>query len=187
MPRSLPRQLTVEVDTREKIPLVFPQYISVPPTASCVGQPKKIRILTKKVKLDAGDYRLKECPEICGIERKSGQSELLSNLTTKDYSRFYKALQRFSLGYLFPIMLVEATPSILMADPLPTGGVRKTDPSFMVHRLSLLVSLLHIHLIVGGHSRSVAQRRNVGRFMLHLMVGLSIPTILGIKLDTKES
>ena len=76
---KIPTSITVEVDTREQIPIRFPSTIKI-------VHPEKplerllIKVKTKKVKLDCGDYRLAEYPNCCVIERKAGQRELLKNI-----------------------------------------------------------------------------------------------------------
>ena len=72
---KIPSEITIQVDTREQFPLLFPAIIQI-------GHPeltyKKIPIAvkTERVKLDCGDYRLKEYPTDCIVERKASQLEI---------------------------------------------------------------------------------------------------------------
>jgi len=185
MPRPLPRQFCVEIDDREKKPLLFPEYIKLPTTSAGTAF-VNVRITTKSTRMDAGDYRLQGY-DYAGIERKSGQTELITNLTTNDYPRFYRALCRFATTYEQPVLLIESTPSLLLAKPylLPSSSAKGglIDPAFLVHRLSELTARLHLHLILAGQSRSESQRRTLGTFMVHTLIGLSFLDILGIQLD----
>ena len=186
MPRSLPRKLTLEIDNREKKPLIFPKNIFVPATPG--GRKRRpIEISPISIRLPTGDYRLKDYPDLCIIERKAGQDELITNLTTKDYKRFYNMLKRLSKEAQYPVLLVEATPNMLAATPKnynnPLRGVCELDSSFMLHKLALLLSEFRVSLMLAGQSRSIAQRRNLGKFVAHLLVGTAFPSLLGISLD----
>lgn len=186
MPRTLPRQLIVEVDTREKRPIPFPSTLKLP--RDLTGKKThRIKIITKTIKLPFGDYRLKDYPTQCVIERKAGQSELLTNLRTRDYRRFLKALVRLSISCEHPTLLIESSPHLLATDPydsyLPQGGLYKLDQEAMIQQLARLISDFYIHLILIGEAETLMQRENLGLFCLNMMVGYALRDILGISLD----
>jgi hypothetical protein len=89
----------VVVDSREKVPILFPETISWHPDRTrteCL-----IAVKTRKDALFAGDYCL-EFPDgtrhdrTCTIERKGSPSEIYSNLFTNDWRRAAKAFERLS-------------------------------------------------------------------------------------------
>ena len=183
MPKPLPRRLIVECDSREKLPLLFPLHLRLPADPS--GKTfKSVPIQAVRTKLDSGDYRLKNYPKVCVIERKKGQSELIQNLLTKDYHRAHASLERLAKSCSHPTLLIESSPNVLLK-PAPvypsTSKYKKSvDPSYMLHRLSSVLGELGIGLLMAGDPRSSSQRRNLARFALHYMVGLAFPKILGI-------
>lgn len=110
---------TILVDTREQKPLPFPAYLPIFDPASSPASPRltTVRLLTKKQKLDTGDYCLESHPTIGIIERKADLSELHGNLCTKDgLARFFAELHRLR-GFRNPCLLLEST------DPAGRRGV----------------------------------------------------------------
>ncbi len=72
---AIPTLVTVQIDTREKYPLLFPDIVKIAnPERSYLMLP--IQVVTQHIKLDSGDYRLKEYPTDCIIERKASQLEI---------------------------------------------------------------------------------------------------------------
>lgn len=75
---------TIVVDTREKQPFEFKWAVSHKQIEPLVFQ-----------KVDAGDYTIKETPNVVTIERKKTLGELYNNLIGKDkYERFIRELER---------------------------------------------------------------------------------------------
>lgn len=108
-----PRTVTVQVDTREQRPLLFPRLIGwVQPNAR--GR-DIIKVKTEIIKLDAGDYRLKHSKTTCIIERKASLRELQKNFTGKDRPRQLAALDKLADAAQHFVVLVETTPRGLVA------------------------------------------------------------------------
>lgn len=175
---TVPKQITVQIDTRERYPLFFPANIRIKDP----DRPHRILIipvLTERVKLDIGDYRLKEYPNCCVIERKGSQLELFKNLyNPRDQLRTAKALRRLS-SVEYPYLLLEVT---------PTGLLRKRtlpftfDPEALVHRLSLIIAKYGLNVIWAGKSHSPSARRDLGLTLVHLMLGYALREITEVPL-----
>jgi ERCC4-type nuclease len=167
---KIPTEITVEVDTRERIPIKFPATIRV-------VHPEKplerllIKVKTKKIKLDYGDYRLSEYPACCVIERKAGQRELLKNIfNPRDAVRQAKSFRKLS-ACEFPYILIELTPEQMLRH---TEYVR--DPESLMHKLSLVFVKYGFHVLwMPWRTRKTTyQRRQLGVFLAHLMLGCAL-------------
>ena len=163
----IPAEITIQEDTREQFPLLFPEIIQI-------GHPeltyKKIPIAVKheRIKLDCGDYRLKEYPRDCIVERKASQLEIWKNLNeSHDRIRQAKAFRKLVASCEHPVLLVEASPAELFRnDP------HIKNPELVAHRLSLAIAKYGFHVIfLPWKSRCATTRRKAGHLILHLMMG----------------
>ena len=174
MSTGLPRKLTVAIDTREKIPILFPSTIRVKDPRT--RKPYLIHIETKKIKLNTGDYCLLEYPKCCIIERKASQSELFGNFETQDSIRQGKALIRLEKECTDPIIMIEASPTEL----LTCNKYIKSPDLFVSNLLCQIYKLkkrgkgIEIMWITTG--KAPTRRRKVGEFLLHRML---TPILLG--------
>jgi hypothetical protein len=127
-----------------------------------------IGVKIEKAKLDYGDYRLKEYPDICVFERKASQLELYKNMNeSRDRIRQAKAFRKLATQCKFPYLLIECSPAELLAN-----DARIKNPELLVHRISLAIAKYNLRaLFIPWRSRSPEVRRKVGTLMLHLMVG----------------
>lgn len=164
---KIPAEITVQIDTREQYPLLFPAIIQI-------GHPeltyKNIPITVKqeKTKLNCGDYCLKEYPAECIVERKASQLEIWKNLNeSHDRIRQAKAFRRLVASCEHPVLLVETSPQELFSnDP------HIKNPELVAHRLSLVIAKYGFHVIfLPWKSRCAATRRKAGTLLLHLMMG----------------
>lgn len=181
---KIPAEITIQEDTREQYPLLFPAMIQI-------GHPeltyKMIPIAVKheRIKLDCGDYRIKEYPAECVVERKASQLEIWKNLNeSHDRIRQAKAFRKLVASCAHPILLVEASPRELLSnDP------HIKNPELVAHRLSLAIAKYGFHVIfLPWKSRCGATRRKAGHLLLHLMMGYVLhrtfdvpPVLLGEK------
>ena len=79
---------TILIDTREKLPLLFPKTIAL-------GD-RLVDLKTRRVRLSTGDYQLDSTREEgVVVERKRNLEELASNFT-RDWPRFRRALDRLA-------------------------------------------------------------------------------------------
>ncbi len=164
---KIPAEITILEDTREQFPLLFPSIIQI-------GHPeltyKKIPIVVKheRVKLDCGDYMLKEYPRVCIVERKASQLEIYKNLNeSHDRIRQAKAFRKLVASCEHPVLLVEASPQELFKD-----DPHIKHPELVAHRLSLAIAKYGFHVIfLPWKSRCAATRRKAGQLLLHLMMG----------------
>ena len=180
----IPSEITIQIDSREKFPLLFPELLRI-------GHPeltyKMIPIAVKheRIKLDCGDYRLKEFPAECIVERKASQLEIWKNLNeSHDRVRQAKAFRKLVASCEHPVLLVEASPQELFKnDP------HIKNPELVAHRLSLAIAKYGFHVIfLPWKSRCATTRRKAGTLLLHLIMGYILqrtfdvpPVLLGEK------
>lgn len=164
---EIPSEITVCADTREQYPLLFPEIIQI-------GHPEltyrmiPIAVKVERVKLDCGDYVLKEYPRECIVERKASQLEIYKNLNdSHDRIRQAKAFRKLVAGCNHPLLLIEASPGELLGnDP------HIKNPEIVAHRLSLVIAKYGFHVIfLPWKSRCSNTRRKAGHLLLHIMMG----------------
>jgi len=163
----IPAEITVQVDSREQYPLLFPEIIQI-------GHPEltykmiPIMVKTEVVTLKAGDYRIKEYPAECIVERKASQLEIWTNLNdSHDRIRQAKAFRKLVAACAHPVLLVEASPLELFSN-----NPRIKNPELVPHRLSLAIAKYGFQVIfLPWKSRSATTRRKAGHLLLHLMMG----------------
>ena len=181
---KIPVEITIQVDTREQYPLLFPELIQI-------GHPEltykmiPIAVKTERIKLDCGDYRLKKYPAECIVERKASQLEIYKNLNdSHDRIRQAKAFRKLVASCEHPVLLVEASPlELFRSDP------HIKNPEIVAHRLSLAIAKYGFHVIfLPWKSRCATTRRKAGHLLLHLMMGYVLqktfdvpPVLLGEK------
>lgn len=177
---KIPNKVTVQIDTREKLPVLFPNIIKI-------GSPEltyrelPIAVDVERKKLEFGDYRLKEYPDQCVVERKASQLELFKNFNdSKDRIRQAKSFRKLVSGCKYPYILVEASPARLLA-----SNPRIKQRELVVHRLSLAIAKYGLHSIfIPWQSRNPETRRALGILLVHLMLGyilsnkFDVPTVL---------
>lgn len=180
----IPAEITIQEDTREQYPILFPAIIQiVHPELTYKMIP--IAVKHERIKLDCGDYHLKEYPKVCIVERKASQLEIFKNLNDSlDRIRQAKAFRKLVASCEHPVLLVEASPMELLSnDP------HIKYPELVVHRLSLAIAKYGFHVIfLPWKSRNASTRRKVGALLLHLMMGYVLqktfdvpPVLLGEK------
>ena len=169
---DIPDVITVQVDTREKYPMLFPSTIRVVhPSLQCKSVLVKVK--TQKIKLDKGDYQLAEYPECCVIERKASQLELFKNLNeARDSIRQAKAFRKLATVE-YPVLMVEATPSELLRPRASKPRIQQ--PELIVSKLALAVAKYGFHLyFIPWKSRSSVVRRKIGTMLVHMMLAYAI-------------
>jgi hypothetical protein len=172
---GIPAEVTVQIDTREKYPMLFPETVKIGhPELSYKAVP--IFVKQERVALPFGDYRLKEYPDICVFERKASQLELFKNLMeSSDRIRQAKAFRKLMCGCKAPYLLIEASP----AELLGTGTVK--HPEVLCNRLSLAIAKYGLSaLFLPWKSRSPDTRRKVGTFMVHIMLGHALHAVFDV-------
>lgn len=181
---KIPSLITIQVDTREQYPLLFPETVKIcHPELTYKMIP--IEVVTEKIKLDCGDYRLKKYPNECIVERKASQLEIFKNLNeSHDRIRQAKAFRRLVANCKYPTLLVEASPTELLS-----GNPHIQNPELVAHRLSLTIAKYGFHVIfLPWKSRNNNTRRKAGTLLLHIMLGYVLqhtfdvpPVLLGEK------
>lgn len=163
-----PPRITIEIDSREHYPYPFPSTTLLIDPVTKLSQ--RLTIKTEVRALPYGDYRIKEYPNICCLERKASLSELYSNLCTTDNGRQTRAFAKLTDGCTHPILLLEMCPSEFF-QPL---SFTKADPERVLD--SLLRTLLqnHITLLTVPSARSLTSRRRVGEFLIHYLMNVNL-------------
>ena len=169
---EIPDKVTVQVDTREKFPMLFPDNIRISHPTLQYGN-ILIKVITEKKKLDKGDYRLAEYPECCVIERKASQLELFKNLTEHhDSIRQAKAFRKLATVE-YPILLVEASPAELLKKRFTKPKIY--CPELIVSKLSLALAKYGFHaFFIPWRSRNPDTRRKIGTMLVHIMLAFAI-------------
>jgi hypothetical protein len=183
---GIPNVVTIQIDTREQVPMLFPATIRVGhPEITHLDLP--VAVNSERIALPFGDYRLAEYPDLCVVERKASQLELYKNLNeSHDRIRQAKAFRKLMCGCKYPYLMVEASPAELLSD-----DPRIKQPELVCHRLALAVAKYGLHLwMVPWKSKDSNARRKVGTLMLHLMLGCALKetfdTIPPTLLDEEE-
>ena len=166
----IPTSITVEVDTRERLPIEFPSTIRI-------VHPEKpmerlvIQVKIKRVKLDYGDYRLGEYPDCCVVERKAGQRELLKNIfNPRDAARQAKSFRKLSQCE-YPYILVELSPQQILEQTEYVG-----DPEALIHKMGLVFVKygLHVLWMPWRARKTMYSKRQLGTFLAHLMLACAL-------------
>ena len=169
---DIPDKVTVQVDTREKFPMLFPANIWIAHPA-LQRQSVRVKVKVEKETLHIGDYRLAEYPDCCVIERKASQLELFKNLMEDhDSIRQAKAFRKLATVE-FPVLMVEASPSEMLR--ARSSKPRIQQPELIVSKLSLAVAKYGFHLfVIPWKSRSKDTRSKFGTMLVHMMLAFAI-------------
>ena len=182
---AVPSFITVQIDTREKYPLPFPANIRIS-DPDVAYHTKIIPVKVEKIKLDIGDYRLKEFPDDCVIERKGSPLEIFKNLfNARDSIRSAKAFRKLSTVQ-YPYLLLEMSPANLMSASSIEAVSGIYDPETVMHRLSLVISKYGLNVVWAPKSSSTKSRRSLGLILLHLMLGYGLREITKVLLDLSD-
>jgi hypothetical protein len=167
---KIPNVVTVQVDTREKFPILFPDMVRIAdPELLCGGLPVGVGV--EKVALPFGDYRLAEFPDCAVIERKASRMEITKNMMDpNDSARQAKAFRKLAAGCRYPYLLVEASPSHLLS---PGQGTK--NPEAAMSRLSIAMAKYNLRMLfIPWRSRDAKARRLMGTLMIHVMLGCAL-------------
>jgi len=155
--------LTVQVDNREKYPLVFPQTIRLEDPE----RPRQMnlwQVVTERITLHEGDYRLASHPSACIVERKASVLELNKNLMNPaDLVRSSSAFARLTKACEHPVLLIEASPSEMFTNN------QIVDQDILAHRLMRLVDYYKLQLLWVGRTTSVTNRRHISHLVLCML------------------
>lgn len=160
------KSLTILVDSREKIPLIFPSTLTMLSPRHLPHQQIKsiVRLVTKSATLETGDYLLAEAPTACVVERKYSIDELATNTLNPRRRRLFIAELLRLQAYSRPVLLLEGSLSKYLK---PT--VRTKDPGLALDATQRLLLEYKIGLITQP-CNTVAERRAAGEFVARLLV-----------------
>lgn len=160
---SVPNEVTVLIDSRERRPLLFPSWITFHGDRTL--EVHQIQVKTKVVRMPAGDYTLQGYDDVCIIETKRSLRELHNNVCSNEWPRVAKALKRLRDECEFPILLWEMTPSELFR---ATRYV--PDPYLVFDRWMQVIARFDLRLMYGGAGVGPGPRRKLGEQMVRLML-----------------
>jgi hypothetical protein len=169
----------IAVDTREKKPLLFPEWIeeldrSKPPASRST---LSLRVMSSRVQMAEGDYRLiqhvgVERPPVL-IERKGSVFELAKNLLSVDRERAEGAIDRLCALTPHPILLLEGHPTVLMTKLVDLGTKKVMGSVVMSALIDLTVKHPHLTLL-WLPTDTPAQRRALGEWVARLLYAWSL-------------
>jgi hypothetical protein len=163
------KSLTVQVDTREKCPLLFPATIEL---SDCSGRTKHVPLSITRRKIGAGDYTLEIegrcCNDLVVVERKGSIRELASNfLDPNDCARQLRSFRLLSDYTLQPALLLEV-PLHDFFTQRPADARPNRVPQ-LLHRLFVAAGHYGLQLLWVPKPGSIQSRRNLGSFIVHYM------------------
>jgi len=179
----VPKEITMQIDSREKYPLLFPSIITVPTPEDCYKR-RIIPVNVETLALPTGDYRLKGFEDICIVERKASVAELQKNLyNPTDQIRQAKAFRRLS-AVEHPYLLIELSPRIIMKFKHPKF---KINPEDMLHRLTIIAAKYKLKFLWMPKSPSPEARRITGLFLTHIMLSHVLERLYRIPIAVPET
>lgn len=162
------RKVVVEIDNREKNPLLFPPQVIWSPRS---GKREIASVTTVTKQLKTADYRLAGHPHDCLIERKAGLAELAQNLLSEDRHRFYDAWARFTTNCHRPVLLIDG--SLADFDKLPPG-VDYHPAEVQRAFWGLLQAYPFVWVIFAGNTVSPVTRQKLGAQLVRLMLDATL-------------
>lgn len=132
---------TILVDTREKTPWDFQWALSHKQVASVETE-----------KIDAGDYTIKEIPNLVIVERKRDVAEIYANLIPKlNYERFLREMGRLQ-SYKYKFIVVEDHwESLWNINSFKyLGKNKKWAGSIVMSSLFQIMTTFNVHVLFAG-------------------------------------
>ena len=166
---SIPTTITVQIDSREKNPVPFPAAIKIV-NPEKRGERMLVKVQTEKLPLPCGDYRLKEYPDCCVVERKGGQRELFKNMFNPlDSVRQAKSFRKLA-ACEYPYVVVELQPEEIMRK-----SQHVPDTEALVHRMTMAFVKYGFHVLwIPWRKRKSSGRYDLGMLLTHLMLGCAL-------------
>lgn len=162
--RPVPKSIQITIDSREKVPLLFPSNI-IWYRDRGYGEGHLVKVKTKVAKLDYGDYLLSNWPNAAVIERKGSLDELNQNLLTDDYERFMSATRRLCENCRHPYLLLDTSIATLW-----TPTERCPSPERAWDALCQILSTFGVRLLWGGNAKHAGPRRILGEQILRILL-----------------
>lgn len=164
---------TIEVDDREKLPLIFPPFLVFLPAGTVPAiNPRVITVelRTSKRRLPFGDYGLAEFPEGCLIERKRSFKELAGNIcTAKRRANFLSELRDLRHACRRPILFIEGPARLLRSDD--NKEVAGIDYTIRVCRE------YGVEIAVWSGSDSFTGRQSPAEFLARLLINEALSIV----------
>lgn len=162
VPKQIPRQIRIVVDSREQRPLLFPDSIDFYPFRD--RHPHRVLVSTAKAKLDAGDYLLEGYEALAVVERKGSMSELYGNLFSSDFQRANDAFKRLSDACIYPYLLLDFSLSSIW-----TPAKYAPNAPRIMDALCWTVQQYGLRLWFGSQSKQPSSRRRLGEVVARVL------------------
>lgn len=159
-----PEYITVQVDEREKDEIPLPDSLE---WSDDRGFSKVLRVDHETVTLPTADFRVKEYPEVCGIERKGSIQELRNNLFSTDAARFGRCLRRLATEFKVPILLLDLPTTPKGYDPVDLYGPQ--TPAKVWDTVYRKVYRMGLHLVTVHTPRTQGGRQILGYHIVRLL------------------
>lgn len=158
---GMPKSLTVLIDSREKLPLLFPARLV---HYDAHGRGALVDIVTDRATLAAGDYALRGYEAAGLVERKGSAQEVIGNLLTRDRRRATVAFRRLVAQTRRPALLLDFP----VSEWFPTTPDK--DHGLALCELMRLASVEGLTVLLTGKARAPTPRRRVGELVLRFLV-----------------
>jgi len=155
----------IEIDPREKHPLLFPQTLIL--NDGLGGGRRVVPLQTRPATMLYGDYRLASDPEGVVIERKASLTEITANLFGPRRKNFILELSRLRDHTRHPYLLYEGSPASLLASTQPHANL-PSPPEVLDALICTLLEYRVTPVFLPADSQT--QRRSVAEFAARLLV-----------------
>ena len=161
--KPVPSSVTVNVDSRERVPPRFPETTWVHPRQS--GTPFLVRVAVRRIRMATGDYSLADFEDVMLIEKKGTSDELWQNFMSPDRERALAALDRLSIACSRPVLWLDGTLRKFTNPPYIHGA---NSPWKGIDLLLQETEKRGIQVLLLDQNKGT--NRDVGEFLLHMML-----------------
>jgi len=161
---SIPKQVTMLIDSREKLPLLFPGVLHYHADYSS-NTHGLVHVKTTTRKLKTGDYYLQGHRSACILERKASPEEIHANLVRSGRRKFLLALDRLQAATNHPYLLLDASPAQMLKH-----SPWVEDPTWALNQLYRECTLRNIPILWVGNAQARSTRMAMGSVLLQIML-----------------
>jgi ERCC4-type nuclease len=155
--------LVVQLDDREKRPILFPSLYAV--------KNKTYSVQTEKVRMKAGDYRLKGDRFLdVGIERKGAVTELYDCFLGRDRGMATRQFEKMASTYARSVLLLESDPyDVMRYDYSHFTGGNRTTGDILLQQIARCSFEWGLHIVWTKRIDSNIRCLALGRLVLSLL------------------
>lgn len=160
----VPSKLNMLIDTREKIPILFPATLRYYTSLSDRSH-HLVHVRTTRRKLRTGDYYLDGHRSVTIWERKAGAEEIHNNILGKQRKRFLESLDRLQAATRHPYLLIDSSPAQMLRH-----SEWATNPTLVINALYRECVTRGIAVWWIGNAGARSTRIAMGTVLLHAML-----------------